>query len=110
HSVAPAQDRAGAEAEEGPAAQAPLLGGLEQEARAVAAQLQERADRSLDVVHEAVADGDHVRVLGEPARSVQVGLEPGQRRGRGAHLRLPFRIWSTSAIETPRESISTAMW
>ena len=111
--VAPAQDRPRAEAEEGEAAEAALLGGLEQEGGAVASQLEKGADRRLGVVHEGEADRDHVEVLRELAGAIEVGFEPRQRGGRrfhAAHRLRPLRIFSTSAIETPRESSSTERW
>ena len=58
---APADDAARLVADERPAADAlPLLGGLQQERRAGAAQLQERGDGRLAVLDERVRDRDEV--------------------------------------------------
>src|SRR3954454_12289683 len=112
--VAPAQDRAGTEAKERPAAKPPLLSRLEQERRALASQLQKGADGRLQVVDEPVANRDHVRGAGQLASALRARLDPRQV-GRGADRahrarRRAFRIWSTSAIETPRERRRTARW
>ena len=93
-------------------------------AGAVAPQLEEGADRGLEVVDEAVADRDHVGAPRQLTGAIQVRLEAGHdARARVSATRLiarpdrvhrdrlrPFRICSTSAIETPRESSSTARW
>ncbi len=70
------------------------LGGLQQERRELglaAAELQERRDRRLGVVDEAVAQRDEVVVGGELAHLLEARLD-GQRRGR--RVRLPGRVVS----------------
>ena len=69
---APAQHLLRAPADERPATDLlALLGGLEQERRAVAAQLQERRHRRLAVLDEAVRDRDQVVVAGQAARLLE---------------------------------------
>ena len=83
----PAQHRARAEADERPAPDAlALLGGLEQERRLAGrerAQLQERRDRRLAVLDEAVAQRDQV-VRARPARAPAraLGVHGSGRRAR----------------------------
>ena len=87
----PAHDLARAHADE---AEAPdplaLLGGLEQEGgvlRVAPAQLEEGADRRLEVVDEAVAQGDEVVLARQLAHLVERRLD-GQL-GRGGSVRVP---------------------
>ena len=81
----PAHDLARAHADEAEAPDAlALLGGLEQEGgelRVAPAQLEERADRCLEVVDEAVAQRDEVVLAGQLAHLVQRRLD-GQLGGR----------------------------
>src|SRR5262249_38705088 len=76
---APAQHRAGRDADERVAADLPLLGGLEQKAgrarRLPGPQLEEGGDRRLAVVDEARADRDDIAPLGEGAGLLQAWLE-----------------------------------
>ena len=80
----PAHDLARAHADEAEAPDAlALLGGLEQEGgelRIAPAQLEERAHRRLEVVDEAVAQGDEVVLAGQLAHLVERRLH-GQRGG-----------------------------
>ena len=64
----------------------------------------------LDVVDEGVADGDDVGVARELAGALEARLEGEPCRLRRSLARRPFRTSITSAIETPRESSSTARW
>ena len=76
---APAHDAARAVADERPAADAlALLGGLEQEGRAGAAQLQERRDRRLAVLEERVAHRHEVVLGRERAHLVERRATPSR--------------------------------
>ena len=120
HAVLPAKHRAGAEAEKGVAAEASLLGGLEQEAGALGAQLEEGRDRGLAVVDERQANRDRVSLASQLARpldarvEVELGLSADRHgadvRVRSAQRRRPFSVSSTDAIEIPRETRSTCRW
>ena len=103
---APAHDVARLVADERPAADAlALLGGLEQERRAGAAQLQERGDRRLAVLDEGVADRDQVVLAGERARLLDARRDLQLRQRRRASSTL-----SASASSSPRVRSSTVRW
>jgi hypothetical protein len=99
------------DAEEGPAPEAlALLGRLEQERGAVAAQLQVRRHRRLDVGDEAVPQRHEVVLTGERARLVEARrhLQVGERGGH-RFLRAASTA-SASASDSPRAASSTVRW
>jgi hypothetical protein len=97
----PAHDLARAHADEAEAPDAlALLGRLQQEGRELrvaAAQLQERADRRLEVVDEAVAQGDEVVLARQGADLVEARLHAQRGRISGDGHSAPFRRRSAPA-------------
>ena len=103
---APADDALRAPADERVAADLlALLGGLQQEGRAVAAQLQERGDGRLAVLDEGVGDRDEVVVARRARAPPRASARP-----RGAQRRRATSTSSASARLSPRLRSSTARW
>ena len=89
---APAHHAARLVADERPAADAlALLGGLEQERRAGAAQLQEGGDGRLAVLDEGVRDRDQVVVAGQGPRLVEARRDLQRLSGDGQAAPSPRR-------------------